>query len=214
VDVAFAADLVASALREFKLWQDGDLVECIRDPRSTEKPKKPVGNPKTQPGSKRVATYWQGGVGDMSRNGCHAVAWSAAFICWNLREAGMALTEFPFSAGHHAYIRWAINNTKENKPGKAYYGRRIGEYKPKPGDLIAQWRKEKRSDPDPNITFDRQPDDFYASHCDIVVEATAQSISTIGGNVGDRVGKTDFPASGGILLPKKSLICVLELRRA
>jgi hypothetical protein len=212
-DMAFAADLVASAVRELALWEDNDLVECIRDPRSTQKPKKPVGNPMTQPGSKRVAEYWQGGLGERNFNGCTDLAWSAAFICWNMRQAGMRIEEFPFSSGHHAYIRWAINNTKGEKPGKAYYGRRLADYKPKAGDMIAQWRKSRKTDPDPNITFDRQPDDFYPSHCDIVVRTTDQQIFAIGGNVSDRVKENSFAASGGILSPKKSLICVLELRK-
>jgi Uncharacterized protein conserved in bacteria len=131
-----------------------------------------------------------------------------------LRCEAMPLTEFQFNPGHHAYIRASINNTKQNKPGKAYYGRRIAEYKPKPGDMIAQWRKPKASAPDPKITFDKQPDDFYPSHCDIVIRVSDTEIVTVGGNVGNRVKATVFPASNGFLLPKKELICVLECRKA
>jgi hypothetical protein len=156
VDMAFAADLVASAVRELALWDDNDLVECIRDPRSAEKPKKPVGNPKTQPGSKRVAEYWQGGLGEFNFNGCSDLAWSAAFICWNMRQAGM-IADFPLIPAI-AYIRWAIANTK-GKTGKSLLRPPANQLQPKPGDMIAQWRKAGEAI-DPNITFDRQPDEF------------------------------------------------------
>ena len=165
----------------------------------------------SQPGSDRVAKYWREGVGDLQRNGCSAVAWSAAFICWTLRQAGVKLDEFPFSAGHHTYIRWAITNSKQSKAGKLYYGMRVAEYRPQPGDVIAQWRKAKETDPDPDISFDNQPDDFYASHCDIVTKASADKIVAVGGNVSDRVKESSFGAVDGILKPKKALICILRL---
>lgn len=198
----FQSTLVNIANGELTFWTEGKLFECVSEPTSTKKD-----------GSKVIRKYWVEGLGINNLTGCSNVAWSAAFICFCMRKAGMPLTEFQFSAGHHAYIRASINNTKLNKPNKAYYGRRLAEYKPKPGDLIAQWRKPSSSAPDPNITFDNQPDDFYASHCDIVVSASDTEIVTVGGNVGNRVKKTIFPAINGLLAPKKELICVLECRK-
>lgn len=195
--MTFATTLVSSAREQLEQWKLGAWTECGEGVAGAN-------------GSKRVATYWLEGLGINGLNGCVDQAWSAAFICWCMRKAGMALGEFPFSAGHHTYIRWAINNAKQDKPGKSYYGRRIDVRQPRPGDLIAQWRKAKKTSPDPNITFDAQPDDFYPAHCDIVVEAGSEAILAIGGNVSNKVTLTRFTAIGGVLVPKKELICVME----
>jgi hypothetical protein len=205
--MSIAQLLVNAAKSELADWKAGQLVECVKDPET----KKPINNPAAQPGSKKVAKYWRDGLGDHQRNGCTDVAWSAAFICWCLRQAGVPLDRFPFSAGHHTYIRWAINNSKADKAGKLYYGMRIAEYQPKPGDLVAQWRKAKPGGPDPNISYDHQPDDFYPSHCDIVVDVQPNRITLIGGNLSNRVKESRLLAQDRILEPKKELVAVLKL---
>lgn len=205
--MSLTASLVDTVQTELAGWKAQKLVECVRDPVT----KKPLGDPKNQAGSIEVAKYWREGVGDLQRNGCSDVPWSAAFICWCLRKAGVKLEDFPFNASHQTYIRWAIKNAKLEKAGKLYYGVRADSYQPRPGDIIAQWRKAKPTDPDPGITFDNQPDEFYSSHCDIVVDATASKITAVGGNVSDRVKDSVFGAAGGVLSPKKELICVMRL---
>lgn len=76
--------------------------------------------------------------------------------------------------------------------------------------LIAQWRKFASSDPDPVISFDSYPDDFYASHSEIVVFASATRVTAIGGNLDDRVKSVTFGSIDGILKPKRSLIAILR----
>lgn len=202
-----AQSLVTTATAQLQKWSEGNWVECVIDPHTrTPKP-----SPSQQPGAQAVAGYWLGGVGDSSRNGCSEYAWSAAFICWCLRQAQVSLEQFPFSAAHHTYIRWAINNTRQHKSGKLYYGERIGDYTPRPGDLIAQWRKAKKTDPDPDISFDHQPDTFYASHCDIVTKVDPAWVHAVGGNVSNKVSESRFELEGGKLKPKKSLIGILRL---
>lgn len=203
--MAIANVLVNAARSELKSWATNNLVECVRN--SSGKPSS-LGK---QQGSNAVAKYWNEGLGDSSRNGCSNYAWSAAFICWCLRQAGIRLEQFPFHGAHHAYIRWAINNTKNGKQGKLYYGRLLDDYSPKPGDLIAQWRKPSRDAPDPDISFDRQPDEFYPSHCDIVYKVTDDRAFAIGGNVSDKVSESSFGLVNGLLKPKKQLICIMEL---
>ena len=206
--MSFAADLVNIAKHEFTLWSHGDWIECVKDNATKE----PLKDKKKQPGANKIYDYWLDGIGERNRHGCTNLAWSAAFICWCLRKSGMKLDQFPISGSHQAYIRWSINNTKFQKIGKTYYGRRVNEYLPKPGDLIAQWRKEKKSDPDPNISFDNQPDQFYMSHCDVVILVTADSVIAIGGNVSNKVKETKFALSNGFLAPKKELICIMECK--
>jgi hypothetical protein len=75
---------------ELAAWKSNQWLECVRNPTT----KKPVSG--SQPGADAVAKYWQEGLGDFSRNGCSDFAWSAAFICWTLRQAGVKLDEFPF----------------------------------------------------------------------------------------------------------------------
>lgn len=194
--MAFADTLKGVALEQLQWWEAGDHIEC-----SSSKPQ----------GSKRVEKYWQEGLDINGLTGCSiSQAWSAAFICYCLRQAGMPLVEFPFAAGHHTYIRWAINNTKQSKPNKTYYGRKLAEYKPKPGDLIAQWRSPA---PTPKPSFDNQPDGFYPSHCDIVVAVSATVIETVGGNVSNRVRRSTFAATNGLLNPFASAICVMECKK-
>lgn len=198
--------LVDTARTEYQYWKTHDLVECVRD-----KKKKPISN-HGQPGSALVAKYWQEEpLNEPDRNGCTKVAWSAAFISWCIRQAEVPLDKFPYSGAHHTYIRWAINNAKGKKQGKLYYGRRVGEYAPKPGDLIAQWRKEKETDPDPDVSYDHQPDGSYYSHCDIVTEVNDSQVLSIGGNVSDKVSESSFALVGGLLKPSKRLICIMEL---
>lgn len=206
--MTFADNLVQIAGEELKLWSDGEWIECVQDKIT----KLPIKEQKKQPGAVRVFEYWLNGVGEKNRHGCINLAWSAAFICWCLRKAGMKLEQFPISGSHQAYIRWSIINSKAQKLGKSYYGRKASEYMPKPGDIIAQWRKEKASDPNPNISYDNQPDEFYISHCDIVVTVTATSVIAIGGNVNHKVKVTKFDVKNGILAPKKEIICILQCK--
>jgi hypothetical protein len=203
-----ATKLRDAAASELATWQANNWTECIRIGNTDQA----ASDPNTQAGSLRVAKYWLEGLGDASRNGCSVKSpWSAAFICWCMRNAGVPLSDFPYSSAHHTYIRWAINNAKSDKPDKLFYAQRPYEYKPKVGDLVAGWREEKETDPDPDISFDKQPDSFYASHCDIVVDVSDTVIKTIGGNVSDKVGLKNMPAQNGILLPNKQLICVMRI---
>lgn len=194
--MAFSDSLTTAALAELQWWTDGGHTEC-----SSTKPQ----------GSKRVERYWKEGLHLNGLTGCNInQAWSAAFICFCMRQAGMIEGEFPFGSGHHTYIRWAIANTKSNKPNKTYYGRRFAEYQPKPGDLIAQWRTPA---PTPRPSFDNQPSDFYPSHCDIVVSVSDTVVEAVGGNVSNRVKTTTFPAQHGLVVPFERGICILECRK-
>ncbi len=188
----FPRRLIAIAVRERKEWQENALHECSSDRR----------------GSKAVAEYWATGLRRTDTDGCDRdVFWSAAFICYCMREAGMPDTEFPYSEAHHRYIRWAIQNTLHNKPNKTYYGRKVDSHRPKPGDLIAAWRS------DHPVQFDSVPDGFFPSHTDIVVAVSDNAITTIGGNVDQRVMTKSWPANDGLLLPNRTLICVMECRK-
>lgn len=130
-----------------------------------------------------LADYWRTGVGvnyseaelaDSAIQARPSHAWSAAFISWVMRKAGLG-TIFRRAAAHAVYIRWAIENrlNSSNNPFGAY---RINEVTPRLGDLLCKNRLGGR------LTYDTiRPG--HMSHCDIVTEVHSDRIVTIGGNV-------------------------------
>lgn len=185
--MSFPLALVMAAQEELNWWNSKGCTEA------------------QSPCAGRVGQYWKN-LG-IIMDGTNPTPWSAAFICHCMRQAGMPDMEFPYSAAHAAYIRWAIVNQTQGKPHKTYYGRRINEYAPKPGDLIATWRQKK-------VTYGSIPNGHFSSHCDIVVDLTATHAIAIGGNVSDRVKTVRYPlASSGKLQASNKLIAVLECRK-
>jgi hypothetical protein len=130
-------------------------------------------------GSDRVGEYWES-VGQNLTGYDTSQPWSAAFISWVMQQAGAGLT-FDYSARHANYINQAIRNRQEGNNDAAFVAYAIGEYAPKPGDLIGRNRGA-------GVTFNsaRETGD-YASHTDIVVAVRPGEIDVIGGNVSDSV---------------------------
>ena len=126
--------------------------------------------------------------------------WSAAFVSFVLRGAGVDRREFPPDAAHSGYVD-ALLRDAERFPALAPFVPHEPEgYAPRPGDLLCA---DRSSDP---ITHWRQraadAGRFRPMHCDIVVEAAADFVLAVGGNLGDAVVRTRFPADGaGRLLP-------------
>jgi hypothetical protein len=125
----------------------------------------------------RVGVYWQEGVnrGLTGRN--TDFPWSAAFISYVMRTAG-AGNKFKYSAQHSTYITWAIRNRKRNLTDQSFWGFRLEERAPVPGDLVCYPRQA-------GVGYDTTSS--YKSHCDIVVAVRPNQIDVIGGNVGNSV---------------------------
>lgn len=127
-------------------------------------------------------------------------AWSAAFVSFVLRAAGVDRREFPPDAAHGAYIDALVRDAERFPALAPFVPREPGSYAPRPGDLacadrsaapITHWRQ-------------RAADNgrFRPMHCDIVVEAAPGAVLMVGGNLGDAVVRTRFPAdASGYLLP-------------
>ena len=127
---------------------------------------------------KRVGDYWKS-VGFPNLTGKDTnEPWSAAFISWVMKEAGMG-DRFSYSEWHATYIRNSIIARKNGDKHFAYWGYRLSERAPKVGDLVGYARQG-------GITFDYQPL-TYSSHTDLVVEVRPHEIDVIGGNVKDSV---------------------------
>lgn len=142
----------------------------------------------------RVAEYWKNGVGlDLTGKDTHE-PWSAAFISWVMKEAGMG-DRFSYSEWHAHYIRNSIQARRRGDLSFAYWGYRLSERAPQVGDLVGYARSGGTS-------YDYQPA-VYPSHTDLVVAVRPQEIEVIGGNVQDSVSKKILKTdSRGLLVDK------------
>lgn len=139
----------------------------------------------------RVGEYWRDGVTRPGLDGRdHDWAWSAAFISWLLRFAG-AGTAFRYSSQHSVYISQAIRDRLQGVASAGFWGWRLNELAPKPGDLVC-WSREI------GVDYSHQKGGDYKGHSDLVVAVGPTAVEVIGGNVGDSVTRRPLPldASG------------------
>jgi hypothetical protein len=163
-------------------------------------------------GFPRVLAYWRAvpeGDGPIARNRArYRVAspdlwreppWSAAFISFVLRGAGVDAREFPPSAAHVAYLDALILDAQRFPALAPFVPHEVAARAPQVGDLvcadrsarpIASWRERARDG-----------GRFRPTHCDIVVRVAPGSVEAVGGNVRDAVTLSRFPtdAAGRLL---------------
>lgn len=118
--------------------------------------------------------------------------WSAAFVSWLAREAGLGAEEFQFSEAHasHAGAAWQAGSDEAAGRPTAYTMRAcdITRTSPRVGDLICQARGA-----DAGLDSFEKIGEVLAArrigggglpmHCDVVVSVDAQGFDAIGGNV-------------------------------
>lgn len=123
--------------------------------------------------------------------------WSAAFISYVIRLAGVAADAFQFSNAHRAYIYDAFATSAAelaNKAGKQIYRACPITTRPRAGDLICQQREPALADASDEAVRERIRAELDVSidarsvrrtHCEVVVhlDAGARKMYTIGGNV-------------------------------
>ncbi|MBO1075595.1 DUF2272 domain-containing protein [Roseomonas marmotae] len=132
-------------------------------------------------------------------------AWSAAFISYVMRNAGVDEREFRPSAAHAFYIDGLLADAAAFPAQAPFIPHDPGAYAPAPGDLVcadrsrrplAGWRERLA-----------EAGEFRPMHCDIVVASEAGAggrvVRAVGGNVADAVTLSLFPAdAAGRLLPR------------
>ena len=137
------------------------------------------------PAWRKVAAYWHGsglGAGCAHEAACRNFVvdtpWSAAFVSWVMRRAG--LPEFHVSSRHVDYVRTAWRQPTRNP----YLLVSPREATPAAGDLLCYVRAHKRT-LGPGGLLERLDDnDGLAMHCDIVVAAAPGDMAwLVGGNV-------------------------------
>ncbi len=136
----------------------------------------------------RVGEYWREGLSMRYDGRNRSVPWSAAFISYVMKTAGVADSDFPRAAAHSRYIHFAIQNRETGATGAKFIGWRVSERAPKEGDLVGYSRAGA------HMTYDKAAKrNTYTSHCDIVVYARPGEIGVIGGNVKDSVSLKRLP---------------------
>lgn len=162
----------------------------------------------------RVLAYWRAvpeGADPIARNRAlyrenspalwQEPAWSAAFISFVMRSAGVDAREFPPSAAHAFYLDALIDDAQRFPATAPFIPHEIAERSPQVGDLVcadrsraplASWRDRLR-----------ETGRFRPMHCDIVVRVGPGAIEAIGGNVRDAVTRSRFATdASGRLLPR------------
>lgn len=125
--------------------------------------------------------------------------WSAAFISYVVRQAGVSASEFQFSNAHRAYIYDAFaTNAAELSHGadqkKIYRACPFTATKPRAGDIVCQQREPALAEASELAVRERvrmeaggSPDTWTVrrGHCEIVayVDTRARKAYSIGGNV-------------------------------
>lgn len=128
--------------------------------------------------ARRIRRYWREGVGRSVSSS--RTPWSGAFISYVMRQAG-AGKFFYYSGSHSPNVRRAIANKRNREAAGGFWGHRVGDYAPRPGDLVCNALQD-------GVDYDDHPR-FWSGHCDIVVQVRRGSIDVIGGNLSDTVGK-------------------------
>lgn len=147
----------------------------------------------------RVLVYWYGVTRApiVGENG-ELRPWSAAFVSWLARGAGLGGDEFPATVLHWDYIERFLRP----RPTDAFETRDAAATPPRVGDLVCQAREgtaalAQRSGFVPLAALRRG-----AYHCDVVVAARPGELQAIGGNVSDVVALSRVPTdAAGRLLP-------------
>lgn len=133
--------------------------------------------------------------------------WSAAFISWLARSAGVPESQFPSTTWHWDYIHQGL----DAPAGARFVTRDARRYAPKVGDLICAPRAD---------TFGTELPDFAhlrrgGYHCDLVVEVHDGELDAIGGNVLDAVSMSHVALDpDGRVIPteRRPWVAVIEQR--
>ncbi len=156
----------------------------------------------------RVILYWYNATHlPLLNHDGEVRPWSAAFIVWLARSAGVPEQDLPSTVLHWDYIEHAMFAGKNAR----FIARDAHFFSPNPGDLLCAPRSE---------IFTQQVQAFRQLrrgpyHCDLVVAKKNDALDVIGGNVLDAVSMTRVTLDdNGIVKPTKERpwLIVLEQR--
>jgi hypothetical protein len=162
--------------------------------------------------SRRVNAYWRS-VGEPGLTGMDCKQpWSAAFISWIMRSAGVPTYQFRPSIAHWTYLADAIESA--GLPGRYFVPRRLQDYSPEPGDLICAYRQPSRVVMTDGYVRAGTLTGLRA-HCDLVTAKHGRTLEAIGGNVRNSVSRVRLELDGrGRLqpIPRRPWFLILQNR--
>lgn len=169
---ASAAEAAAQPSADDDADEDGIETGCLRFPDGT-------GMEATPQGCRMAQRYWAvvGETPDCQQVTQGAWAWSAVFISWVMRRAGLDNDQFLTGQSHSMYV---VDARDGILPRPAFHVEPLPAV-PRVGDMICAGRGRDKFISDPSdIGFGTTP-----MHCDIVVEvdSAAGVVKAIGGNV-------------------------------
>jgi len=130
----------------------------------------------------RVNEYYSAGRCD-PKSTCKAVPWSAAFISYVMKDAGV---NFPYNCAHWNYFT-AIRDNPTRYSCKTAPMSATSSLQP--GDVVCACREGGCP-----TTYD-MPAGQRNTHCDVVVDVTPTAVTVIGGNMGDTVKRRTISKS-------------------
>lgn len=129
-----------------------------------------------------------------------APAWSAAFIGFVARRAGLRQDQLPSAPTHARYIDYLLRFAIADPAHAPFLPYAPEERAPRPGDLLCVDRSLR-----PLTTWAERLADrgrFRPMHCDVVVRRRPGVVEVVGGNVDDLVVLRRLPAdAAGHVLP-------------
>jgi hypothetical protein len=161
--------------------ENGNATDCIRFPDGT-------GMEATAQGCRMAQRYWGivGEAPDCRQVTQGAWAWSAVFISWVMRKAGLNNDQFLTGQSHAMYV---VDARDGKLPRPAFHIEPMPAL-PRPGDVICAPRgRDKYLENLSEIGFGTTP-----MHCDIVVavDPAARVVRAIGGNVQQSVTMSEI----------------------
>jgi hypothetical protein len=139
--------------------------------------------------------------------------WSAAAVSFMVRNSGAAYGAFRVAAAHSRFTHQAIRARQAQDTSAPFWGVRLHEAKPRPGDIVV------RDNPHfaPSVDFDIAAHlDSYRSHSDIIVhiDSAGQKAIAIGGNVSDSIAVNEYDLAPGDFLAATQHTFALLVNRA
>ena len=205
------------ALQEWTLW--GQVRWRLQDD-ELERPRGQASPTEAQPAyTSRVLHYWFAigqpeGLQRLFYPDGSLLPWSAAFISYLARTAGLSTQQFPPSAAHWSYIRASLEQPRRS----SFEALDAAQESPRIGDLICAPREaaiQRFASFGQLQRLTRQDRErLWPFHCDLVVAVEPGRAGAIGGNVHERVVWTEAALDAqGRLLPHAERPWLLLLRR-
>ncbi len=140
--------------------------------------------------------------------------WSAAFISFVMRTAGIDREEFPPSAGHRDYVDALIQNSDAFGARATFVAHEIEDYAPVPGDMICADRAGRGGRISTLAQRRAELGRGRPMHCDIVLRTAPGEVLAVGGNVAQAVTAVRYrtDAAGRLVRNVRRWFVVFENR--